>query len=157
MIIAVFLLTSCFPEPEVPPYGVWVSDEPNITLFINLEHQIIEDRHIYFGIYTVDNIDKKVFVQFGTGRHFVIYDLSEPRWKGEGVYSFYQPGGGGRAAGVRHSGSLFAGPYNMRRGEIHSRLAPIPQNTSENDIIIFRRIEDYEPIDPDWIANFIPN
>jgi len=44
----------------------------------------------------------------------------------------------------------------MIRGDIHSRMMPISQNTLDNDVIIFRRTEDYKPIDPEWIANFVP-
>jgi len=136
------LLTSCLPETPPPPYGVWRSENPQITLFFTPEYQIIEGRQFYFGIYTVDSVDTKLAIEiFPGGRAFAMYDLSEPR---------------GRGGGVRHSGTLFSGTYRLVRGEIRHRTSPAVQERLGIDIIIFQRAEYYVPLDPEWIANFVP-
>jgi len=85
VILTLLLLAACFPEPEVPPYGIWVSEEPNITLFIKPEYRIPERNYSYFGVYAADGDYTKTLVRFGTGRHFTIYDLTEPRTMGGGA------------------------------------------------------------------------
>ena len=141
-IILILLLVSCVPETPPPPYGVWVSEEPQITLFFTPEYQILEGREFYFGIYTVNNLDTKLAIEIlPGGGAFTIYNLTEPRrWGG----------------GVIHSGRMFDSIYRMVDGEIHYLISEDAQEKLGIDKIIFRRTDDYEPIDPEWIANFVP-
>jgi len=79
-ILALLLLASCLPETPPPPYGIWVSEEPQITLFFTPDFQILENIEIYFGIYTVDSVDTKLAIRiYPGGGAFAMYDLTEPR------------------------------------------------------------------------------
>jgi len=141
-ILALLLLTSCLPAPEIPPYAVWVSEDSKIILYIKPEYSVLSAPPTFIGVYTLNDINTKVLVQFGTGRHFELFNLTEPR-------HIRGRGGGGEGVGINHSGLLLAGTYRLLRDEIH-------YNVSSDNIVIFRRIEDYEPICPEWIANFEP-
>jgi len=57
---------------------------------------------------------------------------------------------------VLHSGILLAGRFRLVRGKLHYHLTPHFQEELGIETIIFQRVEDYEPIDPEWIANFVP-
>ena len=79
-VIILLLPTSCLPDTPYPPPGVWMSEDPNIILFLNPEDRIQGVGAIsFFGIYTIDEVETKVFIQLGNGLNFVIYDLTEPR------------------------------------------------------------------------------
>jgi len=66
-LVILLLLTSCVPETPPPPYGVWVSEEPQIILFFTPEYQVIEDGPFYFGIYTINGVDVKAFARLNPG------------------------------------------------------------------------------------------
>ena len=153
-ILALLLFASCVPETEIPPYGVWVSEEPKITLFITPEYRIPVGPPSYFGVYMVNDIKSKIFAQFDRGRHFVIYDLSETRGGAHYVTVF---GERGQAGGICHSGSLLSGSYRLIGGELQYMLGERSQEILGIKTIIFQLSEDYEPIDPEWIANFEVN
>ena len=146
-ILAMLLLTSCLPETPPPPYGIWKSEEPRIVLYFKPQYRVFEDSEfIYFGVYTIDGVDRKIFTNFGNGLWLDIFDLTALRKRREGMgYS------------INHSGRLLAAPYRLVGDEIHYLISTYTQEMLNiNDIIVFRRIEDYEPIDPEWIANFEP-
>ena len=135
-------LSSCVPEIPDPPYGVWQSDDPRITLFFTPEYQVIEGREFYFGLYSIDNVDKKVFAQFGPGGGgFGINDLSEPRNSG---------------GCVLFSRTLIGGNYRLIENMMIYTLSPHSQERLGIETITFHLIDDYEPICPEWIANFVP-
>ena len=77
------LLTSCLPDTPLPPPGVWMSEEPKIILFFDLEDQIQGiGTPSFFGIYMLDGVETKVFTQFGPGLQFTVFNLTEPRRRG---------------------------------------------------------------------------
>ena len=143
--LALLLLSSCLPDTPPPPYGVWVSEEPRIVLFFKPEYRIIENTSIYFGIYTINDVDTKIFTNFGNGLWLEIFDLTEPRLGRQGL--------GHR---LNHSGRLLSAPYRLIGNEIHYLISPDVQEKLGVEIIVFRHTEDYVPIDPHWIANFVP-
>lgn len=121
-----------------------MSEEPRIVLYFNPEYRLPLLGPHYLGVYTLDGVETKVVVEFGNGPRFSILDLTEPRE--------YRTG-----SGINHSGRLLIGDYRVRRDEIHYTLTPPFQTRLRMSEIIFRRIEDYEPIDPYyWFPEFFP-
>jgi len=57
---------------------------------------------------------------------------------------------------LKHSGILFESIFRLVNDEIHYLIPLDVQERLGIDKIIFRRTDDYEPIDPEWIANFVP-
>ena len=146
MVLILLLLASCLPETPEPPFGVWMSEEPRIVLYLKPEYRLPIAGPNYLGTYTIDGVDRKVFVSFGPGLSFALYDLTEPR-------------AGGRMGGVSHSGSPFGGTYRVVRDEIHVTITLALQERLglETRTIIFRRVEDHDPIDPYyWFPYFFP-
>ena len=143
VVLILLLLTSCLPDTPEPPSGVWMSEEPRIVLYFKPEYSINVGPPTYFGIYTIDGVERKVFVRFGAGLQFSIFDLTEPR-------------GSDIASGVSHSGILLGGSYRVIGEEIRYRLFQESVEILGLNEIIFRRIEEYDPIDPEWVANFVP-
>ena len=143
--LILLLFTACIPETPEPPYGVWVSEEPRIVLYFKPEYRLPVATPNYLGIYTLNDVDTKVFARFGNGLQFAIYDLSEPRdvaKTGDGIW---------------HSGRLIAGTYRLVRDEIHYIMSPYLQEQLGVDVIVFRQVEDYEPINSYyWFPNFFP-
>ena len=137
-----FLLASCLPETLDPPYGVWLSEEPRIMLYIKPEYRISVGTPSYFGFYTVNDVETKIFAQFGAGFRFAIYDLTKPREIGV-------------ASGVSHLGTLLVGTYRVAGEEIRYTLTSHFQEQLGVNTITFHRVEDYYLIDPDWVSNFV--
>ena len=79
MALVLFVFSSCLPETLDPPYGVWLSEKPRIILYIKPEYRISVGTPSYFGFYTVNDVETKIFAQFGAGFRFAIYDLTKPR------------------------------------------------------------------------------
>ena len=128
------------PTPD-PPYGIWVSDEPRMVLFLKPQYQIFEDLPWYIGLYAQDGVDTKMFAAFGPGTIIEFFDLTGLREDG----------------GIRGSGLLLAGGYRMVRGEFHFRLNPAFQERLGIQTIVLQRVEYYDPIDPYyWFPHFFP-
>ena len=130
------------------PAGVWRSEDPDIILYLRLPYQAPARARSrpqsHLGIYTVDGEEVKIFTEF-YGRHgsihsFFIHDL--------------------RSADVERDASLmrspewytfFAGYLNLVEGQLHYTLFTFFQEKTGFDVIIFDRVTDYDPIDPeDW-------
>ena len=128
------------PTPD-PPYGVWVSDEPIMVLFLKPQYRILEDWPWYIGLYTQDNIETKIFAHFGPGTMIAVFDHT---WLSE-------------TGGILGSGRLLAGGYRMVRGEFHFSLNPVFQEQLGIQTIVLHRVEEYDPIDPYyWFPHFFP-
>ena len=139
--LLVTVLTSCLPETPEPPYGVWVSEEHGITLFLKPEYRLSTDSFIYIGLYVVDNIEKKAFALFRAGTQLLIYD----------ELAFANP------SIIRGDYLLLAGSYRVIQNKIHWTLTPHFQEQKGVRTIIFQRTENYTPIDPyHWSPYFFP-
>jgi hypothetical protein len=92
----------------------------------------------------IENNDKIVFTDFGNCPKFNLVDLTEPRDRGS-------------INNIDHSGTLLGGTYRVIKGEIIYRLYPEFQEQLGIKEIVFRSVEDYDPIDPhDWLPEFFP-
>jgi hypothetical protein len=146
MALVVLLLSACLPETPEPPHGVWASIEPEIVLYLKPEYQIPVPGFNYIGIYKLDGVETNVVAAFGNGLRFNLYDISGP---GEGADTGY---------GIKHSGMLLIGGYRVTKGEIRYNITPVFQEQLGVNEIIFRRVEDYDQIDPhDWLPDFFPS
>ena len=147
MILTALLLplTSCLPGTPDPPHGVWMSEEPRIILHFKPEYQLSGRRMRYVGFYTQDGVDIQVLTRFGNGPRFEVYCLAE---------------GLSERGGFRGEGLLLSGSnYRIVNDEIRFTASDASVErlglTSRN--IIFRRIEDYAPINPDdWYPHTFP-
>ena len=145
ILIAIFLFfyTSCVPNnPDTPP-GVWRSKEPPIVLYLDPDYQHPQGRREYLGLYTINGEDVKIFVVFGNGMRFHIYNhiaLSENAIRGGYPYS------------------LLTGNFRVINNQIRYRPFPLSQERmGTKNMIIFNRIEDYDLIDPlEWFPNWNP-
>jgi len=142
MALALFVFSSCMPETPEPPYGVWVSENPKIVLYLVPEYRIPLPSINYLALYVNDGVETKALAEFGNGLMFFIYDLTDSRemWK--------------LGSGISHSGRLLGGTYQVAGGEIRLHH---PDQLGNNSII-FRRVESYESIDPYYgLPEFFPH
>jgi len=140
IVLLVLFITSCSPETPEPPYGVWVSNEPQITLFFKPQYRLPIYRPIYLGLYTIDGVETKVVLSFGHGTRFTVQAL-DALFEG----------------GTRGDYRLLVGTYRLMGGEIRYTLTPVFQERLGIDRIWFRRMEYYDPIDPYyWSSHFFP-
>ena len=139
IILLLFLLTACRPEPVEPPYGVWKSENPYVILYINENQYIFHQsgtawRHL--GIYNKFGEELKVFPRFPVGNSFdIVYNL------------------GLRGVGLS-STTLASGSWRMVNDQLHFNLTRQFQEHLGIRRIVFNRIADYDPnIEPeDWIT-----
>jgi len=125
-----------------PPYGIWMSEEPRIVFYFKPEYLVPIDtpdsrsptgvslKPQYPGIYTLDDIDIKVFVEFG--RNMSIRSVAD-------------------------STRLIEAYYREVREREEIRLIPFSPHYERLGIreIIFRRTEDFDQIDPYyWFPEF---
>jgi len=125
-----------------PPNGVWRSEEPRIIFYFKPEYLVpigtpdsrshtgVSFKPLYPGIYTLDDIDTKVFVEFG--RNMTIRCVTDSTRLIEAYY---------REVREREEIRLVLfSPYYERLGIRE---------------IVFRRMEDYDQIDPHyWFPEF---
>ena len=144
MILTALLLplTSCVPEIQKPPPGVWMSEEPSIMLYLTPEYQFPVREGFYPGLFMKDGIGPKVLVTFPVGRSMNIYDIGG----GGGVPNT----GGGFGSGIYFYGLLLAGSFRILGEEMHYRPTPTFQERLGVSEIIFRLVEDYDPINPSY-------
>ena len=141
IILVLTLLASCVPDTPDPPYGVWVSEEPRIVLFFKPEYRIPVGPLSYLGFYTVEGVETKIFANFGNGLRFEIFNLT----------------GLSEEGGIVGSGRLLVGNYRVAGSEIRYTLTPYFQERLGISTIVFRLMEDYDPIDPYyWFPHFFP-
>lgn len=140
IIISIFMLiSSCVPEKELPPDGVWKSEEPNLILFLLPEYKNFPIRTAgtsYLGIYAVDGYKLRVFPSFGTVNFSINYDIAISR--------------GGAGVSVNN---MIIGRWRLVDGQIHYTPNPPFRERLGYELIIFHEIEYYDPIDPtEWIT-----
>ena len=117
-----------------------MSEEPRIILFFKPEYYLPSIGAAYIGLYTIDDVETKVFITLGNGlriRLFPTSALSE-----RGIMGDY---------------SLLSCNYRIVNNEIHCRLVPGSQERLGIETIIFTRLETYDPVDPYyWFPHFFP-
>jgi len=140
IVLLVLFITSCSPETPEPPYGVWVSDEPQIVLFFKPQYRLPIYTPTYLGLYVIDGVEAKVFLEFYFGTRFSVNPqetLTE--------------------VGVQGGHTLLVGDYDVIGDEIRYTLTPFFRERLGIDRIWFRRVEYYDPIDPYyWSPHFFP-
>jgi len=74
ILLITFLFSSCVPDTPLPE-GVWISEDPNIVLFMDQEYTRegynfvpTSETGRFLGIYTLDDEEIKVFVSFHISR-----------------------------------------------------------------------------------------
>lgn len=130
------------------PAGVWRSEEPDIILYFKRSYQAPARARSrprsYLGIYTVDGEEIKIFTEF-YGHHgdiavLRIYDLNSADVERHAILT-----------SSREWYMLFVGHLNIVEGQLHYTLTPGAQERTGFDVIIFDRVTDYDPINPeDW-------
>lgn len=126
-VLLLFTMSSCFlyfVNTAGPiPYGVWKSEDPELTLDIN------PDVYPYNGIYVVDG--EKIEVTIGG---FSIYDFFEI-WPLEG-------------SGIDltvYGNAYFNGTFKRKKDKIYYTLKPYWQDKTDYKTIVFEKIGDYDP------------
>ena len=154
VVLMLLIFTSCFPPPLPPPHGVWVSEEPRIVLYLRPEYQVAGfGDYTYFGIYMISEVERKVLVEFGTGTILRIHDLTEPR--GIGTETWTGREGGQTGQGISHSGTVLRGSYRVDGKELRYTLNEPFRELVGIRNISFQYVKDYEPLDPEWLENFV--
>ena len=125
-IVSVFMatsLTACI-RSWPPPYGVWHSEELNMTLFINRELIIRGDNVVggmFPGIYIRDDEEIDIFVDvFTKNNQISIHDSANVRWE-------YR---------------MISGEYLLEDGRLYLTSFNRNPETGEFDTIIFELLEE---------------
>jgi hypothetical protein len=127
------LLPAKNPVRELPP-GIWKSDEPSIVLYFEHEYQhpLRNEGPNFLGTYTTEHGEQRIFTSLHskakilTLLHEDSLDLKEGK--------------------LYLNDALFAGWFEVIDDEMHYKVG--------DQTIIFRRVEDYEPINPeDWFRH----
>jgi hypothetical protein len=143
-VLMLILFTACRPDDPEPPYGVWVSEEPRIVLYVQPEYLVPTFNLTFIGRYEIDGYDRKIFLSFHRVSRMVLY---------EGL-RFLE---GGAGSGLNFFGTILVGDFRVIGDEMHYTLTPYFQEQMRVRTIIFRRIDDYDPIDPyDWFYRVFP-
>ena len=126
ILISVFvILWINIPTPPLPPYGIWQSEEPNITLFIDSELSYRDD---FPGIYVIDDIEIDVMV--GT----------IPKLATIWIYENVEI-----EDGTVKRNRFFEGYYSIENDRLYIRLRSCYPEHTGLDIIIFELVEEVTP------------
>jgi len=139
-LLAIIAITasSCVPHTPIPPIGVWASTEPNIVLYLDPNYQIT--RGIYLGLFVDEDYENKIIMQIGNGPRFTFHKASAIR--ADGILDGSNP--------------LFSGTWQMVDNQIHFNT-PAFQEETDSNVVIFSKVEDYDPINPeDWFPQLFP-
>ena len=135
LISTICLFTSCATNM---PQGVWRNDEMNLILFIDSSYeapQEMQNKHgIWFlGLHSTNEEVRKLTIWLSPTPHFSIYEIN-----------FHENGE------VSRGDIVASGIHGIRRGKLHYRIVDFPAfGLERGEIIIFRRVSDYEPPDFD--------
>lgn len=143
--LVVMIFSSCFPRGSGSfgmelPTGIWRSVEPNIVLYIEPYYQSPLRSAYYLGIYSTKHEEIKIFTLFD--QRGILTLVREDSLDVE-------------RGGINLSaGTVFDGWFDVIGDEIHYTLNTRTQERTGYDVIIFHRVEDYEPINPeDWFLS----
>jgi len=133
LLFSTIMLSSCVPESSHPPLGVWQSMNPMITIYIDPAYQQPARPSHFFGFYDLDETEIKIDVFFGGPITFIIEDtLQFIKWEDT----------------VAHN-RILMGTWAMVEDQLHFTPDPRYQERSGYEVIIFERLESYDPINPD--------
>ena len=124
------------PELQPPPFGVWQSMDPMITMYIDPEYQQHNRRpDLYLGLYDIGETEIKINVFFGAPGRFSLYDTFEAiKWEDTPAHD-----------------RIFSGRWEVVEDQLHFAIATRYRERSGYEVIIFERLESYDPINPtDW-------
>ena len=134
LFISTIMFSSCVPEFSHPPLGVWQSTNPMITIYIDPAYQQPTRPSHFFGFYDLGETEIKIDVFFGGPITFIIEDtLQFIRWED------IPP----------HNCNILMGTWAMVEDQLHFTPDPRYQERSGYEVIIFERLESYDPINPD--------
>jgi hypothetical protein len=140
--VFIFLITACEMETietfewERLPQGVWMSENPHIVLYIDSVYHRISGGGS-FGLYTKNGEEVKI----------VLMELNNPRARTFYIYDIANVNENGSIGGS----ALIAGTWRVIEDKLHYTPRPSFQEKLGQELIIFRRLEEYEPINPeDW-------
>ncbi|MCL1987767.1 MAG: hypothetical protein FWG64_07335 [Firmicutes bacterium] len=143
----ILTISSCMPRHDWPPAGVYRSEFPPITLYLNPAYQNpFVSESIFLATYTVDEESHKILVNFLPGG-------AEPAFQIVTLDCFFAPG-------TSNNTQLWGGIYtveddilNFISGRGHD--LSIFGVSETPGTIFFQKTEEYEPINPmDWFPEF---
>jgi hypothetical protein len=137
MFLFILLLSSSCVGSYHPPEGVWKSEDPDMIIYLKREYVIKIQSGGYPGVIFEDGIEKKSFIFFLINHPtFSIYDITDIEY--------------GSTIGTQTS--IFSGEYRIKNNQMTYKLYPISQERTGYEQIIFTKLDDYPPINPqDWI------
>ena len=140
MFCLLFLLSSCVPFENLPE-GVWQSEGQNIMIYI-LPKYVIGEIGRFLGVYTSSDEEIKIIVSTDNASRFTIS-------RATALASFGEYGDERIFLNSRLDFVVFRGSFRIiSEDELH--FIPVQEETSigmvEYELIIFHRVEEYEPI-----------
>ena len=141
IILLLMLNSSCLPESQEPPSGIWKSEEPNIIMYFKPEYRNVPLRLAAFNhlaVYYANGSASNVFILSGPGRRVSI--TNDIKVRSNGTYYTY----------------ILIGDWRLRREQLYLTPTPAFQEKLGVETIIFNRLEDYPEINhEDWITEHI--
>jgi len=136
LLLFLLLFLVCTIPNQTIPYGIWQSEDPNITLYINHRplgpdgYQYNEpDNHPWYGTYLKDGVEIDVVIYFApTWNRFSIVDA---------VFG-YSPSGSYRFS------YYFSGDYKLRGNRMIYTLTPHWREQTGIKRIVFEKIGDID-------------
>ncbi|MCL2253499.1 MAG: hypothetical protein FWC09_03570 [Lachnospiraceae bacterium] len=106
------------------PYGVWQSENPNITLYLD------DDKNICFGTYLLNGDEISIIANFYYFKRFSIYDANVDMNK----IDFYEL-------------AYYVGDYKVRGDKLTYNIIPYWSEKTGVKRIIFKKISDVKVIE----------
>ena len=143
VILLLLVISSCLPETQEPPFGVWKSEEPKLIMYFKPEYRNVPVRlpvsFSHLGLYHTNDSILNVFISSDPGRRLrIIYDDYELTSRELSL------------------SALLVGDWRLRGEQIHLTLTAQFREKYGLRVVVFDRLEDYPEIDPeDWITEHI--
>jgi hypothetical protein len=145
-IMFVVALSSCVPDAHRDlelPFGVWMSVEPTIILYIEREYQHPlqnGEGQTFLGIYTTEHEEIKIFTMLNIFSGFLTLQRTDS-WDVE-------------HGGISGEGRIFVGGFEVIDDKIYYRLNDVTREETGYNAITFHRLGNYESINPDdWFPH----
>ena len=123
--VALLTFTACSENTPIP-YGIWKSEEPRITLFIDPAYAETDEPFRFPGIYIKDGVEMDVFVRISiTHGTFFIHNASIPR----DTVDF-------------HREAYFDGLYRIEDNRLYYTVGQLWREQTGVDRIVFELVEE---------------